>query len=332
MGSKRFSNQAVGPPGLEQQQAILMGMLRRAGGDPVSYSELRDAGIEFPAGVVSELTLAGVAIERCHASSPSGQKVLGVRLVADDLDPAEVERPGPTTAASVQPERPAPTPEASAQPERAGDPAAAAAKSPAQQPAESGWDTLRVYRTSPLAGARAHRPGRRVAVPAALLAIVGLVAVILVIGVTSGGGAHPRPPVAAHRTARRTVAATSAHATPSHSAPPSAPQSPSTPVSPALATQLESRGHSLIEDGQYASAVPVLKGAVSATGERLDACLEPDSSTCLTYAYALYDLGVALRQSGHPGAAVPVLERRLQIDNQRPTVQAQLQLALQNVG
>ena len=29
---------------------------------------------------------------------------------------------------------------------------------------------------------------------------------------------------------------------------------------------------------------------------------------CLTYAYALYDLGRALRLSGDPAAAVPILE------------------------
>ena len=29
---------------------------------------------------------------------------------------------------------------------------------------------------------------------------------------------------------------------------------------------------------------------------------------CLTYAYALYDLGRALRLSGDPTAAVPILE------------------------
>jgi tetratricopeptide (TPR) repeat protein len=99
------------------------------------------------------------------------------------------------------------------------------------------------------------------------------------------------------------------------------------PVSPVLATELEARGHGLLGNGRYGDAVPVLKRAVLATGKRLRACLEPTSSSCLTYAYALYDLGRALRLSGKPGAAVPILERRLEIDNQRPTVEAELQLA-----
>ena len=105
------------------------------------------------------------------------------------------------------------------------------------------------------------------------------------------------------------------------------------PVSPALAAELEARGHNLVEAGRYGYAVPVLKRAVLATGETLGACREPTSSTCLTYAYALYDLGRAVRLSGEPQQAVPILERRaLQIDNQRSIVVAELQLARQGIG
>ena len=55
--------------------------------------------------------------------------------------------------------------------------------------------------------------------------------------------------------------------------------------------------------------MPILKRAMAATGEDVSACVEPDSTMCLTYAYALYDLGRALRLSGDPAAAVPILER-----------------------
>ena len=88
----------------------------------------------------------------------------------------------------------------------------------------------------------------------------------------------------------------------------------------------------MLEAGRYGSAVPVLEEALHATGETLSACLEPGTTTCLTYAYALYDLGRALRLSGDPTAALPVLERRLRIDNQRGTVQAELELARAEVG
>jgi hypothetical protein len=101
-----------------------------------------------------------------------------------------------------------------------------------------------------------------------------------------------------------------------------------TRVSPAAATRLEANGHGLLSEGHYAAAVPVLQRAVAATGERNGACLEPADHNCLTYAFALYDLGRALRLSGHPAAAVPVLERRLRIDNQRGAVAAELVLAV----
>ena len=103
-------------------------------------------------------------------------------------------------------------------------------------------------------------------------------------------------------------------------------------MSPALAAQLEARGHELLQADEPKSAVPVLKEALAATGENLDSCVEPASETCLTYAYALYDLGTALRLDRHPVAAVPILEQRLQIANQRPTVQDELQLARQEAG
>ena len=93
---------------------------------------------------------------------------------------------------------------------------------------------------------------------------------------------------------------------------------------PALAFTLDLRGHGLLESGRYGQAIPVLQHALSATGEHLSGCLEPASAACLTYAYALFDLGRALRLSGNPGASVPVLRDRLQIDNQRPVVALEL--------
>jgi hypothetical protein len=65
---------------LEAQQATLIGALRRAGGRPVSYAELRDAGVELPASVVSELEMAGAPIERCFGGAHGERHVIGVRL------------------------------------------------------------------------------------------------------------------------------------------------------------------------------------------------------------------------------------------------------------
>jgi serine/threonine-protein kinase len=93
------------------------------------------------------------------------------------------------------------------------------------------------------------------------------------------------------------------------------------------ATQLEARGHQLLGEGHYAAAIGDFRAALAATGQSPARCGVPGSEACLTYAYALYDLGRALRLAGKPGAAVPVLTKRLRIDNQRGTVKNELGLA-----
>jgi tetratricopeptide (TPR) repeat protein len=98
-------------------------------------------------------------------------------------------------------------------------------------------------------------------------------------------------------------------------------------VSPAAAAALEAEGHQLLLAGNYAGAVEHLLGAIRASGQSLARCTEPRTETCLTFAYALYDLGRALRLKGDPGAAIPVLSKRLRIDNQRAVVQHELALA-----
>jgi hypothetical protein len=303
----RVGASEIGLEGLEHQQAVVLDALRRAAGAPVSYGELRAAGVELPASVVSELELAGVAIERCVGEE---RGVVCVRL-----DPAKdpAARPMPDPAQVAIPTRPEP------------------ALSTGTELGGVG-SGVHIHRASSLDGARAKpfrvNPRRRVLALAALLTGIGVVFAAVAIW-APGGGRAPRTPVAERPHTRVAVAAAGAR-------PPSAPRPtgapPSVPVSPALATELEAQGHSLLEAGRYGQAVPVLKRAVLATGETLGACLDPASSTCLTYAYALYDLGRAVRLSGQPQAAVPILERRLQIDNQRPTVGAQLQLARQGIG
>ncbi len=332
---------ALGLAGLEQQQALLLSALRRAAGAPVTYAELREAGIEFPASVVSELELASFPIRRCHGGAAGEPHAPAVRLdPADDLLPTVPEE-------EEVAHRPIP-----------------------EKPTEvSGWDTVRVYRTTGggafllasmawlsraaglgrrvtaaavWAGGAArrgggagrwggrvrmpHTAGRWIA-PVALLATIAVVVGFILIGL-SGGGGHPRRAVVPRAPRQAVTASRGPHAV---SRPRPATRVPPTPVSPALATDLEARGHGLLETGRYGDAVTVLRRALLATGERISACLEPDSSSCLTYAYALYDLGRALRLSGHAAAAVPILERRLRIDNQRPTVEAELQLARQGI-
>ncbi len=89
----------------------------------------------------------------------------------------------------------------------------------------------------------------------------------------------------------------------------------------ASADQLQTLGHQELLNGNYPAAIAADRRAVNAA----------DHSS-VTYAYALYDLGDALLKSGNPQAAIPVLQQRLQIPNQTPTVQALLNQALQAAG
>ena len=53
----------------------------------------------------------------------------------------------------------------------------------------------------------------------------------------------------------------------------------------------------------------------------------------IDYAFALYNLGTALRATGDPGAAIPLLEERLQVSNyKRGVVQQELALARAQAG
>ena len=86
---------------------------------------------------------------------------------------------------------------------------------------------------------------------------------------------------------------------------------------------LNEQGYELIQAGDYEAAVPVLEEAVAAY---------PEGSEDLDYAYALFNLGSALRLSGRPEEAIPVLEQRLQIPNQTATVEEELEAARAEAG
>ena len=97
---------------------------------------------------------------------------------------------------------------------------------------------------------------------------------------------------------------------------------PATP-NPDKGFRLNAKGKRLFDAGDAARAVPVLERAVAAY---------PPDSTEINYAYALFNYAQALRVSGQPEAAIPVLERRMLIDNQLDVVQAELELAQQEAG
>ena len=61
----------------DSQQERMLARLRRAGQEPVALAELRAAGIDFPAIVVSELELNGYTIERVY----DHRRLVGMRLL-----------------------------------------------------------------------------------------------------------------------------------------------------------------------------------------------------------------------------------------------------------
>ena len=91
---------------------------------------------------------------------------------------------------------------------------------------------------------------------------------------------------------------------------------------PADGAALNDLGFSLIQQGRYDEAIPVLQRAVDALS----------GSGSLTYAYALFNLGNALRLAGRPEEAIPILEERLEFSNQRGEVLRELEAAREAAG
>ena len=175
-------------------------------------------------------------------------------------------------------------------------------------------------------GSSARRLTGRVLALVALLVVIGGVGALALVGL----GGSKRPAQRASTPPRRTVThaaatnkpkpATTAPAPVQTQAQSSTSTAPATPAPP-TAEQLQLTGHNELLAGNYPEAIATLRKAVSTA--------DPSSTT---YAYGLYDLGVALLKSGDPSDAVPILEQRLKIPNQTPVVQQTLQQALQASG
>jgi hypothetical protein len=351
---------------VDPQQALLLEVLRRAAAAPVSFGELRRAGVELPASVVFELELAGVPLERCYRAGAGGER----RLVGVRLGPEAGEGSAEASHATETPARPSARSVASrlairVYRSRPVGGAVQAAWTGLSHRARGCWRALRSTRrvraqtasdaerarrqlrreraaAAALAAGVADRAAwllrdtphgrqwRRALAPLALILCVGALIGVVATGLPTGGRPHRPAGARANRSThvRRAPRATTGASRPAGVGT----DTQRTAVSPALARKLEARGHALLVGGRYGNAVAVLQRAVAATGESPQACLEPSTDACFTYAYALYDLGRALRLSGDPAAAVPILERRLRIDNQRGTVAAELALAREQTG
>ena len=188
---------------------------------------------------------------------------------------------------------------------------------------------------------REPRAARRGAL-IALLAFLAALAAVAVIAFAGGGEDQPTQGRQAAKTgagkakkstepAARTTAAPAPEAEAEEPAPePERKPEPEPETEPApeggdagSGASLNEQGYELIQAGDYEAAVPVLEEAVAAY---------PEGSEDLDYAYALFNLGNALRLSGRPEEAIPVLEQRLQIPNQTSTVEEELEAARAEAG
>jgi serine/threonine-protein kinase len=94
-------------------------------------------------------------------------------------------------------------------------------------------------------------------------------------------------------------------------------------VDPERGAALNEEGFTMLQGGDYAAAVPVLEEAVASF---------PPGTQDLDYAYALFNLGEALRLTGRPREAIPILERRLRIPDQESEVRRALDAAYAEAG
>jgi serine/threonine-protein kinase len=166
--------------------------------------------------------------------------------------------------------------------------------------------------------AGARPAGLRLALAALLVAFAALLAAIAL------GGGHSDQP-AKGKGATSTRAGTSAPAR-SRTGTTSQQGAGSAPTADLAARQQQ--GFALMNAGRYPEAIAVERDVLSRYGAGTAArCAQPRTQDCFTYAYALYNLGRSLRLGGDPAAAIPVLEQRLAIDNQREVVQRELEAA-----
>ena len=278
-----------------------------------------------PASERSDLYSLGIVLRACQGSC---SRALGTLIASlTEKDPAARPRSARQALARLERAEPAleqPTQAFETEPE---------AKPPPPSPP--------TYERQTGTGSRRSRWGALVALLAFLAAVGAITAVAL-----SGGGDDGRSPGQAKagkaKKAKQTKQASSGAAAasepaasdpapveepgdveepvesePSESAP--APESGDSESGAAL----NEEGFALIQAGEYEAAVPVLEEAVAAY---------PEGSEDLSYAYALFNLGNALRLSGRPEEAIPVLEKRLEIPNQTGTVEAELEQAREEAG
>jgi serine/threonine-protein kinase len=179
------------------------------------------------------------------------------------------------------------------------------------------------------AASRRRWPG--VAALAALAVVAGS-AIAIATGAGKGGDGGPSTATTHAASAAETQASTHAAKPTPKAAKPKPKAQKATP--PATTTQqtappnasgdpvtLNNQGFALIQQGQATAAIPSLQRSV-------DAFRAQGRTGQIDYAYALYNLGNALRLSGRPADAIPYLEERLRISSyKRGVVKQELKTA-----
>jgi len=181
-------------------------------------------------------------------------------------------------------------------------------------------------KATPTAPARGRKGGARRFAPLALLAFAALS--IGGIAALAAGGDDDRSGDGSARPA--TQAGEGTKTSTKKSSPPPASEQPATPAPAASGespSTLDARGYGLIKQGQeaaaqgreaeakalYAEAVPIEQQAVAGFEAR-------NQTSGSGYAFALFNLGTALNRSGRPSEAIPYLEKRLSISNDRRSI------------
>jgi serine/threonine protein kinase len=161
-----------------------------------------------------------------------------------------------------------------------------------------------------------------------LLLVAG--AVVLAIGLGGGGGgsspsagsgSKKKHTTTHHHSSKSKQQAAETTGTP---APPQTQQQSSAPPATTDPSALNDQGKSLIDQGNSQAAIPILQKALAA--------FPADQRSSLTYAYTLFNLGDAYLRSGQPDKAIPYLQQRLNWNDQRDVVAAELRQAMQQAG
>jgi hypothetical protein len=326
----------------------------------VSFEELRSLGIENPAVLCYELDLQGMSIDRVHRYVAPGQAVaVGVRL-NEPADGATAQPPRSSFAESaratalrwrasgreaLESARARSAPRArsvQSAASRRGSSSREALESararrarrapPArtvQRPtprwrtrADAALEAVRVRLRPALGGVSRWAGGRPrgvIAGAGALLLIGAIAAALALTGTTSRPAGLGGVRGAVHASGVRGSHARSAGT--------------ATPVlSASSLAALQAEGHQLLGEERYTAAIGDLRRAVAASGESPARCAASETEACLSYAYALFDLGRALRLNGDRAGAAAILGERLRIDNQREAVQEELNRATEGSG